>query len=649
MMTNILLPLSIFLGYVACEQPSAPSPIAAPLRELPWAQLNFLHTTDVHGWWGGHLQEPSYSADWGDYISFAKHLRDRADADGSDLLLIDTGDRVEGNGIYDGSSPVGKFTYDIAKEQKIDLICSGNHELYKANSSNAEFYHTVPNFKGNYLASNLDIYNPETGKLEPLAARYKKFTTKNQGIRILAFGFIFDFTGNANNTIIHTVEDTVKEDWFKEAIRDKELDLILVFGHVDIRSFEYATLYSTIRKARWDLPIQFFGGHSHIRDYKIYDSKSVALESGRYMETIGFMSIDGVRTGGTKDVPVKPQKSKMKFSRRYLDNNLFSLHHHSGKDSKTFPTERGVNVTKTIDQARNFLALTKRYGCAPHDLWVSRRPYPHKESIFSWLEQQVLPQTIELSPRIQEGRKALVITNTGGIRFDIFKGPFTKDTTFLVSPFTSGIRYLKDVPYKSAKQLLKLLNNEGPILEMMEKEGTWMKSPEHVAARFRPNMFAQEPDAEILEPGFPQPQPQPQAPLWDLGHDLIPGYTTHDDAGDDGDDTLHSRLIFYNVPNCIQSTVGFSSSSAHPQSQPKRPSSSNTEHIEHVDSTEDDPEKVDVMFNEFIQKWIILALEYLGEEVEEADTESFRDGMSFTEIMKEWVKGHWDIAGETCP
>jgi 2',3'-cyclic-nucleotide 2'-phosphodiesterase (5'-nucleotidase family) len=41
----------------SCVQPEAPSPKAAPLRELPWAQLNFLHTTDVHGWWGGHLQE----------------------------------------------------------------------------------------------------------------------------------------------------------------------------------------------------------------------------------------------------------------------------------------------------------------------------------------------------------------------------------------------------------------------------------------------------------------------------------------------------------------------------------------------------------------------------------------------------------------
>ena len=38
-------------------QPSAPEAIAAPLRDLPLGQLNFLHTTDTHGWHAGHLQE----------------------------------------------------------------------------------------------------------------------------------------------------------------------------------------------------------------------------------------------------------------------------------------------------------------------------------------------------------------------------------------------------------------------------------------------------------------------------------------------------------------------------------------------------------------------------------------------------------------
>ncbi|KAF1947756.1 hypothetical protein EJ02DRAFT_390960 [Clathrospora elynae] len=613
MFDKLILLFAVLKG-ASCVQPEAPPPIAAPLRQLPWAQLNFLHTTDIHGWWGGHLQEASFSADWGDYISFAKHLRDKADADGSDLLLIDTGDRVEGNAIYDSSKPRGKFTYEIAKEQSIDLISSGNHELYKANSAEGEFFHTVPDFKGNYLASNLDIYNPKTGKLEPLAPRFKKFTTKNQGIRILAFGFIFDFTGNANNTVVHRVEDTVNEEWFKEALKDKDLDLIIVFGHVDIRSDEYKLLFSTIRSVQWDTPIQFFGGHSHIRDYKIFDSKSVALESGRYMETLGFMSIDGLGTGGTKT-----QKSKVTFSRRYIDNNLFSMHHHSDRDTNTFPTSHGQKVSKTIGDARKSLGLGKVYGCAPQDLWVNRRPYPHNESIFTWIEQQLLPQTIEKSDRITKGGKALVVTNTGAIRFDIFKGTFTKDTKFLVSPFTSSIRYIKDVPFKAASQVLKLLNNEGPIMLEMLQANAFLQPPEVSAARHRPHLLTTQADR------FANPH-QEQAPFFNDDDEpkLFPGYTTQDDAGDDGDDSIHERIEFYNVPNCIQANVGFSSEDEH------------------------EPQNVDLMYNEFIEKWVLLALEYEGLKYTLEDTGAYDEGKSFTDIMTEWVGEHWGGQGREC-
>ena len=64
------------------------------MRDLIWGKLNFLHTTDTHGWHGGHLQEPQYSADWGDYVSFAEHMRKKADQDGVDLLLVSDNDLV---------------------------------------------------------------------------------------------------------------------------------------------------------------------------------------------------------------------------------------------------------------------------------------------------------------------------------------------------------------------------------------------------------------------------------------------------------------------------------------------------------------------------------------------------------------------------
>jgi 2',3'-cyclic-nucleotide 2'-phosphodiesterase (5'-nucleotidase family) len=583
-MISIRIALLLFSSYAFAAQPSAPSPVAAPLRKLPWGQLNFLHTTDTHGWHGGHLQEAQYSADWGDYISFAEHLGKRADDDGSDLLLIDTGDRVEGNGLYDASDPKGRFTADVIKHQRMDVIVAGNHELYKQNTSVAEYETTVLNFKDGYISSNIEIRHPKTGELVPLAPKYRKFTTKNQGIRVLAFGFIFNFHGNADNTVVQNVQDTIEEQWFQDAIRDKDVDLFLVAGHVPVHaSPEYDALYNAIRGAAWDTPIAFFGGHTHIRDYRKWDKKAYGIESGRYMETLGFLSIAGLTKAKTVASPT--------YQRLYIDNNLFSLYQHSGKNESTFDTELGRNVSKEIASARKDLQLDHAFGCAPHDYWLNRAPYPSKSSLLTWLEEEVIPDTFNGSGQ------SIVLTNTGAMRFDIFKGPFTIDTTFLVSPFTSGFHVLKDVPYDIASQVLRLLNSGGPLAEL----------------------FVDLPD---LSPHLPVSQVRydshEQIHLSD--RDLTPGYTTKDDAGTDGDDTIHQEIQFYNVPNCVAANIGF------------KPDDFRLTAV---------PDKVDLVYNEFIEGWVLAALKYLGIKYEEDDAKVALDGATFTKIISDWVHHNW--------
>lgn len=633
MIDRLLLKLLLFSAHALGAQPTAPSPVEAPLRELTWGRLNFLHTTDTHGWHAGHLQEsvvssvklflfllrlsrPSYSADWGDYISFATRMRQKAEADGADLLLIDTGDRVEGNGLYDASEPKGEYTFNIFKEQHIDIICSGNHELYKQNSSENEFTKTVPAFKDSYLASNLDIFDPETGDFVPLAPRYKKFKTTKQGIRILAFGFLYDFTGNYNNTVVQPVKDTIKEDWFQEAIRDRDVDLFVVIGHVPLRSPEFNALFKAIREVQWDTPIQFFGGHTHIRDFNKYDSKSHGLESGRFMETIGFLSIDGLPTGGKQDPKAT---ASYKVDRRYIDNNLFSFHHHSGHNETTFATDHGKNVSQMIKSARKSLGLDHTFGCATRDLWMNRAKYPSNSSIYTWLEELVLPDVIEDPARANKTR--LVVINTGGIRFDIFKGPFTRDSTFIVSPFTSGFRYVKDVPYDKAKKLLAVLNNAGQIFESSlanSKLQGWMLAP---------------PEQRFVYEDFEAPAPDVvdrfgaagQTPLLWKKPNLTPGYTTKDDAGSNGDDTLHSPISFYRVPNCIQSIIN------------------GTKNSDVMDDEDGDksPEVVDVVYIEFIEPWMILAFKFVGLGYTVEDTDVYMNGTTITSLLADWVQDNW--------
>ena len=504
----------------------------------------------------------------------------------------------------------------IFEEQHVDLLCAGNHELYKNTSSEDEYYETVPSFLGNYLASNLDIIDPKTGEQRPLAKRFKKFTTKNQGIRILAFGFLFNFENNSNNTIVQTVQDTIKEKWFQEAIRDREVDLFLVIGHVPLRTQEFASIFKAIRAQQWDVAIQFFGGHTHIRDYAKYDSKAYGLESGRYMETIGFMSVTGLPTGGKSNpTSIGPHAARLAaptFSRRYIDNNLFSFHQHTKLDGNTFPTEHGRNVSSMIASAREALKLDKTFGCAPKDYWTNRAPYPSENSIFSWLQDEVLPDMVSDADRADVPR--MVLVNTGALRFDIFKGPFTVDTTYTVSPFTSGFRSVKDVPFSVAKRLLQIINQEVPQLWPTSQQSLAFDGP---VRSLQPKITAAH---HVDEHDFLPVRRGGQVPLGkDDDVELTPGYTTTDDAGSDGDDTVHAPITFYRVPNALESRIGFPPAS----------------------SAADDPVSVDVVYVDFIESYILLALRFLGTDYAAPDTDVYMAGRDMTGVIAQWVREHW--------
>ena len=117
----------------------------------------------------------------------------------------------------------------------------------------------------------------------------------------------------------------------------------------------------------------------------------------------------------------------------------------------------------------------------------------------------------------------------------------------------------------------------------------------------------------------------------------VPGYTTHDDLGPGGDDTFHAPVRFYDVPNCIGSRVFFPNTSTTgttgtlPPQQQQAASS---------------PEKVDLIYNAFIEPWILSALEFLGQGgYGEGDTEVAIGGQTMTGVIRGWVGGTWGCGG----
>lgn len=486
-----------------------------PHRNLTWNDINFVHTTDTHGWYSGHINQPLYHANWGDFISFTTHLRRIAHSQNQDLLLIDSGDRHDGNGLSDITSPNGLKSTPIFIKQDYDLLTIGNHELYLWENSKQEYDTVVNHFQDKYVCSNVDI-RLDNGLFVPLGLKYKYFTTPIRGIRVLAFGFLFDFKRFNSGTRVTPMAETIHEPWFQEALKH-EVDLIIIVGHTPISHNwgEFYQVHQYLRQFFPDTIIQYFGGHSHIRDFTVFDSLSTGLQSGRYCETVGWTSVNLDKAD--LNLPVR-----QRFSRSYIDFNTDSFKHHTNLD-KEFDTAKGKLVSKLIRETRKELKLDTLIGYVKTNYYVDYVPIDHPKSIFNLLALKIL-KTLPKSKH----EERITIINTGSIRYDLYKGPYTIDSKFIVSPF-ENIWVNITVPKSVATKVAAKLNDADYIS----------------ASRLKP---PHQYDLQVQDLST-----SPHQAHFEMQEKLPKGYVTHDDFGADGDDTLHRAVVNFPVPNVIQS------------------------------------------------------------------------------------------------
>ncbi|KAF7507007.1 hypothetical protein GJ744_011031 [Endocarpon pusillum] len=650
----------IHTRHVRRQQPEALNAISGPRGPLEWGQINFLHTTDTHGWLEGHLKEQNYGADWGDYVSFTRRMKQRAGSLGVDLLLVDSGDLHDGNGLSDATSPNGVISNRIFAEVDYDILAIGNHELYVTDIAYLHFTQFARRYGDRYVTSNVQIRNNATGEFEYIGVPHRYFTTQ-QGLRIMAFGVLFDFTGNTDLTRVIRAADLIKQPAFLNAVNTTDpVDLFLVVGHnparANVSSGTFGLIQSTIRKMRPNTPIQLFGGHNHIRDFAVYDSSSTALGSGRYCETLGWLSMSGInsttfrgnmRPRGVPNPsrravrnatvsgsaatpsatnPTSSFSSSLVYSRRYLDwNRLTFAYHAVGSQDSTFDYSSGRRVTNDITAARRELNLTALYGCAPQTYCQSCRPFGTNGSIYS-LISIALAATVVNESRADIPR--LIIINTGSIRFDLVQGPFTYDDNFIVSPFVNRFQFLPNVPYSIARQVLGVLNagpNQKRKRDPMSSNLGFLKSfngdngcadptlygassklPSHHGHNLRPRSITRR---------------QAPPPL----NELTPGYVTTDDFGSDGDDTPHSPVPSYPIPNDVQANASFPTDGS-------------------------DPESVDLIFLDFIAtRFVLPAVNRVGGNYTASDIQLYMPAdFSTQDYLPEYARRFWS-QGPSCP
>lgn len=519
------------------------------------------------------------------------------------------GDLHDGNGLSDATTPNGKVTNPIFENIDYDLLTPGNHELGAVDVAYNTFTEFAKVYGDRYLTSNIDICencqngDPDEKKWVSMGHRFRYFQTK-QGLRIMAFGVILDGTNNNKDmTRIQPASEMIQEDWFQDAVNRQDIDLFVVIGHNPVKpgipksESSFPLLMETLRKTRPEIPVQGFGGHTHRRDFHIYDNMSSAIESGKYCDTVGWISLDGIESQPKQTVTESPETESdpsnldslstlsrtvasadascnqtkdfdMQLTRRYLDWNRLTFAYHATGSQNLSETSHGVEVTQAITDGRNNLNLTFVYGCAPQTYCISCKPFGDPGNIYT-LVQEAAAATVVDPERSSNSR--MIIVNRGAIRYDLVQGPFTVDDSYIVCPYPNTFRYLPDVPYSLASKVLDHLNTPKSTKRSMTVDTISSQmlgydecnnpSPHNGTDLLKPKTLFR----RVLG-----------------GQTPTPGYTTCDDLGNDGDDTPHSEIPEYSQPAHIQATAAFPSDGV--------------------------PETVDMIFSDFLGSRIVAAL-----------------------------------------
>lgn len=392
------------------------------------------------------------------------------------------GDLHDGAGLSDATEVDGEISNLVFQKLDYDLLTIGNHELYYADIAYQDYDTFSKAWGDRYLTSNVQILNTTTNEYTYLGHQYKYLTTEN-GLRILAFGVLFDFTGNTNVTKVIPASTMVNETWFQDLINNPPgpVDLFLLIGHntaaPQTTTGTFGTVHDAIRTVYPSTPIQIFGGHSHIRDFQVYDEASTALESGRYCETLGWLAMSGFSANNSAyigasqpaGVPNPTRKATNSsssssstapwtYARRYLDWNRLTFEYHAGGsqtnttyNTTAFDTALGKNTSAEIYQYRQQLNLTYQLGCAPQLWCMSCVEFNSSGSIYNLLTNALSAVVVNETRR---DKARVTIINTGSVRFDLHKGPFLTDDAYIVSPFVDIFVYIPDVPYSIASGAL---------------------------------------------------------------------------------------------------------------------------------------------------------------------------------------------------
>ena len=401
------------------------------------------------------------------------------------------GDWIDGTGLSIDGDP--STLIPLLEKMPFDVINTGNHELYK---SSVVEYMTRPGgfidwWGKRHLSSNILLKSSSSSSpaTKPLSNRYIVLHGNHHDV--LVFGFIYNLQNPSELITVSNVEDVVKQSWFSNALKQESYDSILIMAHMGHDDPLVDVILSAIRHVVGTfMPIQFITGHTHYRRYGIKDTYSTSIESGRFLDTVGFISFPtqntvlstpssssaasssssssiSNNTSSTNDNDGGSGDSSL-FSHVFLDANVQVLRDTLGfmeGENDQFETANGRELTTFIDETRSKLGLTARIGCAPQDYYINRTMHSgngdHHDSLWRLYKEQVVPAT--LFPNDVSSPKAILVSQ-GSWRYDLLGGnDLQADDMIAVDPFNEPVYYLGSFPIDVVVRLNTTLNYNATV------------------------------------------------------------------------------------------------------------------------------------------------------------------------------------------
>jgi hypothetical protein len=285
-------------------------------------------------------------------------------------------------------------------------------------------------------------------------------------------------------------------------------------------------------------------------------------------------------------------------------------HHSKGSQILEFNTQSGAELTDKITYARKTLKLNKIYGCAPRTYCTDCRPDGDPGNLFTVINDALATIVVN---KTRSTISRIILHEGGNVRYDLVQGPFTYDDLFVVAPFQNTYRFIQDVPYTNAAQIISLLNVDAKI---NNTRSTCYFDPQSFSSVGEECSDIHLTKGSLSRRSVSEIQYQTA---------VSPGYNTTDAFGSDGDDTLHTFMGCHPRKDSYEARAAFPADGS-------------------------DPKTVDVIFLDFVERRVLAALKNTGLTYTPTDVSMYMPS-NFTSntYMGEYAKLKWQDNIHNCP